>query len=525
MRTGESYTSDLCAERFDAIIIGSGISGLCTAAMLAQHGKRVLVLEKHFKVGGFTHTFRRKEYTWDVGIHYIGGVHRKRSISRRLFDRISDSKLQWAQMDDTYDRIIFPDQSYDLTAPKAQFIENLSGYFPDDIDAVLQYVDLIGKVARAGIGFFAAKAFSGMLETVTYSLMSRKFLSFSSRSTKQVIGELTANPRLLGVLTGQWGDYGLPPASSSFGMHALLARHFMDGANYPVGGAGRIAETIVPVIEEGGGRVVVSAAVDEIIVRRQKAVGVRMANGDEIAAPAVISSAGVMNTYRMFLRNAALSDAFRPPLETVRSSSGHMCLHVGLKQSAETLGLETTNLWVYPGYNHDRNVSRYLEDPEKDLPIVFISFPSAKDPTWEQEHPNTATIEAISLAPYTWFEKWQDRPWKKRGEDYEYFKQALASRLLQAVEKHVPAVRGRIDYYELSTPLSTRELANYSLGELYGLDHSPARFQQRWLQPRTPIDDLYLTGQDVITAGVTGGLMAGLLTASVVLKRNLLSDL
>jgi len=232
-----------------------------------------------------------------------------------------------------------------------------------------------------------------------------------------------------------------------------------------------------------------------------------------------------VNTYRRFLRKASLDESMRPPLDAVRSSSGHICLHVGLKQSAETLGLETTNFWVYPGYDHDQNVSKYLEDPENDLPIVFISFPSAKDPTWEQEHPNTATIEAIGLAPYAWFEKWQDRPWKRRGEEYEDFKQALASRLLQVVEKHVPAVRGRVDYHELSTPLSTREMANYSLGELYGLDHSPTRFQQRWLRPRTAIGDLYLTGQDVTTVGVTGGLMAGLLTASVVLKRNLLRDL
>ena len=54
---------------YDVIIIGSGISGLCCAALLSMEGKKVLVLEKHFKVGGYTHTFKRKKYEWDVGIH------------------------------------------------------------------------------------------------------------------------------------------------------------------------------------------------------------------------------------------------------------------------------------------------------------------------------------------------------------------------------------------------------------------------------------------------------------------------
>jgi all-trans-retinol 13,14-reductase len=182
-------------------------------------------------------------------------------------------------------------------------------------------------------------------------------------------------------------------------------------------------------------------------------------------------------------------------------------------------------MWIYPGYEHDRNVSAYLADGENEFPGVFVSFPSARDPLWEQGHPGTATLEAITMAPYEWFEQWKERPWKKRGEDYERFKQRLSARLLASVEEHVPAIRGKIDYHELSTPLSTRDLVNYPLGEMYGIEHSPSRFQQKWLQPRTPIRNLFLTGQDITTVGVTGALLAGLLTASVVLKRNLLREL
>jgi len=95
--------------------------------------------------------------------------------------------------------------------------------------------------------------------------------------------------------------------------------------------------------------------------------------------------------------------------------------------------------------------------------------------------------------------------------------------LKTALEQHVRQVRGKIDYCELSTPLSTRHFANYARGEIYGLAPVPARFRLDCLGPRTRIPGLYLTGADVTLCGVTGALSAGLLTASSILGRNLRS--
>ena len=68
-------------------------------------------------------------------------------------------------------------------------------------------------------------------------------------------------------------------------------------------------------------------------------------------------------------------------------------------------------------------------------------------------------------------------------------------------------------------------MANYNAGELYGIDHTPSRFRQKWLKPKTEIEGLYLTGQDILTAGVAGALSAGALTASVILKKNLFKNI
>ena len=102
----------------------------------------------------------------------------------------------------------------------------------------------------------------------------------------------------------------------------------------------------------------------------------------------------------------------------------------------------------------------------------------------------------------------------KRGDDYEAVKERIAQRLLAELYKQMPQVEGKIDCYELSTPLTTQHFINYEKGEIYGLDHAPTRFRQKFLKPRTPIKNFYLTGQDIVTAGVAAALFSGVLTAT-----------
>jgi all-trans-retinol 13,14-reductase len=198
-------------------------------------------------------------------------------------------------------------------------------------------------------------------------------------------------------------------------------------------------------------------------------------------------------------------------------------LYLGVKQSARELGLNGTNLWIYPSPDHDANLTRFLHDPSAPFPVLYISFPSAKDPEFEHHHPGRATLEGVVFAPYEWFARWEDSRWKHRAAEYDAFKQGLAARIQAEVERNVPAVAGKIDHAELSTPLTTRHFMNYQQGEAYGLAATPERFRLRSLTPHTPIRNLYLTGQDVASLGVAGALFGGVMTASAVLSRNLMS--
>lgn len=527
MRIGTSYKQhrDL-RDDWDAIVVGSGIGGLSVAATLAKLAdKRVLVLEQHYTAGGFTHTFRRPGYEWDVGIHYIGDVGHPKATGRRLFDFLTEGELQWEDMGDVYDRIILGERAYDFVKGRERFRAQMHEYFPDDKDAIDQYLEKVMATVKKSATFFAEKAVPPLLSSLVGGMMRRPALKEATRTTREVLEEITSNQELIGVLTGQFGDYGLVPAESSFYIHAMVVAHYLRGAAYPVGGSSRIAQTILPVIESTGGEVVTNAEVVEILVRDGTAIGVKLEDGRELRAPVVISDAGVINTFEHLLPNDAAEEiGYAKKARKLGASIAHLSLYVGLEGTTEELGLNKTNLWIYPDHRHEQNFARFKQDLRAPFPVVYLSFPSAKDPDFQRRFPGHSTIEAITLGPYSAFAQWEGTSWKNRGAEYETLKAELSERLLEFVYAHAPATRGRVQIAELSTPLTTRNFAAHPAGAIYGLAHTPARFEQRWLRPRTPIKGLFLSGADIASAGLMGALMGGMLCTSAVLGGNALAQ-
>lgn len=515
-RTGTRFRPRLVRDDYDAIIIGSGMGGLTAAALLAKLGKRVCVLEQHYTAGGYTHSYEREGYEWDVGVHYIGEVHKPWSAIRRIFDVISDGNLEWAPMDARYDRIVLGDKVIDYVAGREEFKAEIKLHFPEDADAIDRYVDLLSEVSAKVPRFFAGQALPrsvGML----YNKLRRWWLpDYFFKTTREVLEGLTQNQELIGLLTAQWGDYGLPPAKSAFVMHAMVAKHYITGGNYPVGGAIKISETIIPQIEAAGGHVFTYAGVDKIIVENGRAVGVRMQkDGLELRAPQIVSCAGLIPTYTRLLEpEVAAQHNLLEPLKKVDLSAATLCLYAGFKGSAAELKLPKTNYWVYPSHDHDRNLSDFKAGKTRQTPLTYISFPSAKDPAWDAHYPNKATVEIVALALPEWFAQWKGTTWNKRGAEYDALKAKLTAELLETLYQHQPQLREALDFCELGTPLSTEWYQWNEEGEIYGIDHTVERFEQHWIHSETPIKGLYLTGADTVTAGVGGALMAGVMTAT-----------
>jgi len=512
---------------YDAIIIGSGMGSLTCAALLSKEGKKVLVLERHYVAGGFTHVFKRKGYEWDVGIHYIGEVQNEYSPIRKMFDYISNNKLKWEDMGEVYDKIIIGNKTFDFVKGVENFRSKLKSYFPKDSIAIDKYIELVFKANKAMKKFYLEKTLPNFLSSLFGFFLRKPYLKYTSKTTHEVLNSITKNKELIKVLTAQYGDYGLPPKLSSFAMHASVVKHYFKGGSFPVGGSSQIVKTIDPVIENSGGQIVVRAEVKKVIIVKNKAVGVELYDGKKIFSKIIISGVGVFNTYNKLIdEDISRSYGFKNQLKSLKPSVAHGCLYVGLKGDAKSLKLPKNNLWIYQdNIDHDESVEIYLKNQLRDFPLVYISFPSAKDPTWNERYPGRSTIDIITLLPYESFEKWEGSSWKKRDKAYDDMKDKISKRLLEHLFDHLPNLRNKIDYYELSSPLTTKHFVNYQKGELYGIDHSPQRFNQKFLRPKTPIKGLYLTGQDIVSAGVGGALFSGLITSASITGINFMKKI
>jgi all-trans-retinol 13,14-reductase len=525
--TGQAYKHLTLADEYDAIVIGSGIGGLTTAVLLARHAAaRVLVLERHYMAGGFTHVFSRPGFEWDVGVHYVGRVNDPRSPERAAFDYVTGGRLHWNALPDVFDRVRIGERRFDVGAGTERFRDDLRREFPAERKAIDDYLAAVHAVARASGLFWAEKVVPPPVARLAGPAMRASFLRYARRTTARVLDDFTMNRELRAVLTAQWGNYGLPPGRSSFAMHAIIAHHYLEGAAFPVGGAAGIAAAIAPAIEAAGGAIAVSAEVREILVDGNRAVGVRMNDGREIRANIIVSNAGAATTFGSLIPAAAAARAGTAnALRTLEPSMAHLCLYLGMSGPASGGDVVASNLWVHPSADFDANVARSTADPSAAFPLLFISYPSAKDPTFADRHPGRATAEIVVPAPFAWFERWTQTRWKHRGADYDAFKAELTERILTQFAVHAPEASGRVTYAELSTPLTTAHFAGAPRGAIYGAAATPARFESRARGPRTPIRGLYLTGADACCEGVTGALFGGVMAASAILGRNLLSDI
>ncbi|HJL16570.1 MAG TPA: NAD(P)/FAD-dependent oxidoreductase [Sandaracinaceae bacterium LLY-WYZ-13_1] len=500
---------------WDYVVVGSGMGGMTTAALLSKLGKRVLVLEQHYVAGGFTHVFKRPGFHWDVGVHAVGEVT-EHSLTGRLLRSLTDGELEWASLGPVYDEFHFPDGFHiDFPDSPARFRQNLLDAFPDEREAIDGYLHLARSVAKSMKTYYLARMAPSAVGRFTDELFGRKAQRYLTMRTKDVVAELTDDPRLAALFTAQWGYYGSTPSRSSFAIQALVVKHFAHGGYYPVGGASRIAETLLGTVAKAGGWTAIRADVKRILVEDGAAVGVELGDGRRIESGRVVSAAGVASTVRRLLPPPWCDEAWARSVEALPPAPAHVCLYLGFEGDIRKAGASGANKWFYETWDMEADAWDVSPDAETlgPAPVLYCSFPSLKDPAHDPGERERHTGEIVTFVPYEVFEPWKDARWKKRGEAYEAFKERMKDRLLRQFFEHVPELEPMLVFAELSTPVSTEHFVRPVQGSIYGIEPTPNRFANRWLRPRAPIRNLFFSGSEVATVGVIGAMMGGVLAA------------
>jgi len=377
-----------------------------------------------------------------------------------------------------------------------------------------------------------------VINTGLYSLIMRKYTKLYRLTAQEALDSLSDNEEFKSVLSYIFGDMGAAPSELGVLGYATLINHYIPGSFYPLGGPSEIALQIIPIIERNGGRVLVDAPVSKILVNdkgRANGVTVRKAGGDiNIFAKRIISDAGIVNTFKFMLpKEIATKAPLYQYIEKVGPSCSNMSVFVGINGSQKDLQLQTSNTWAFTGQCLEKELQAYMsmsfeKAAESECPLMFISFPSAKDPSWQSKYPGKSALLILTLCPWSWTSQWQEGKLKHRGDEYEGLKMRLGHQMWRQCEQLYPQIEGKMDYIDVGSPLSNKHYLGQPEGEMYGLDHNKMRFEPKvavQFRAETGIPGLYLTGQDILTCGFSGAMSAAYLTAGAVLHRNLFNDI
>ena len=483
-------------KQYDAIIIGSGLGGLVTAAILSKEGFEVCVLEQHHVIGGCLQSFKRKGHIFDTGIHYVGSLS-EGQVMYQYFKYLGIyDKLNLRKLDESgFDRIILDNKEYKHAMGHENFYETLCQQFPEERDGLKSFCK---RVQEIGSGISVDIMKEGKISNLR---IEDRFISAYDEIRNHV-----NNPTLQNILAATNPLCNGYKDTISIYEYGMILNSNIEGAHTFAGGTQQIADLLAKVIEENGGKVIAGAKVAKISISEGVAEYIELSNSERIYAKHIISSIHPANTLSMLDNNNIIKRPFINRIKSLPNSNGIFTMYAVPKEN--TIKYENRNYYIYDKENvwledkdyHDGNIPAYL----------VCMHPSATSEYVDN-------ISVMIFMPKFLYEEWNETTLGKRDDSYNDFKQKYSERLCKKLYERFPALKENIEEIYTSTPLTYRDYTSTPDGTAYGITKDCRNPMLSHFMSRTKIPNLYLTGQNLNIHGCLGTTLSAAITCSEIL--------
>ncbi len=494
--------------RFDVVLVGSGISVLTCASVLAKKGKSVCVLERYVKPGGYLHGFKRFGHHFDTGAHYIGAM-KKGQPFRQLLEYLGvyEDELFVPLDESAFDVLHFPKMTVELPQGYVALAERLKNLFPSEGTAIDTFLDHLQKSSS----LFQTYKFQDRVD-------QDKLMFYINSPLAKIVEPLTQNESLKVILYAHCLLHGVNPKDVPFGMHSIMMDSFITGAYGLSRGGDALAQKFVKVIEASGGKVLLKKNVVKIHNEGGVVKSIECADGEVLEAELFISGIHPKKTFELLSDASVLKPVFKERIASLKESTASFGVYAEVAGPAR----------LHPRRNHfffEREGIDGLFDiptsPTKPRAVFANSAERLADVNSQNQG-----VKLLAAGPYAWFSKWENNKVGHRGADYEDFKKGYASQLWSLVSDYCPGIQDAVTNEVTSSALSNIYFNGSPEGSGYGIYHSISVTGPRAIGPRTHLRNLLITGQSTLFPGFLGAATAGIRAAgNVVGTKELLEDI
>lgn len=481
-------------------IMGGGLGGLMTGALLTREGYRVVVFEKNAILGGGLQSFRRGKYMFDTGMHIFGGMGEGGQLRRICRYLGIEERLEIAPRHDTLmdasngRRITLPFGRQAWAAKWCRTLPDINGV------ELTAYLDRMYAMTEQEPLYHLRPSESDLsLPDINLSVYDFIHHGFTDPLLRKIIPYISLF----------YGGRRDTPAL----LHALISCAHIEGTYTFTGGSISFARLLAGVIEEGGGEVHCAEEVTGIDTTGRKISAVHTSKGT-YTADHYVSDMPISRLLEI-IPASAFTPAFRRRIGEAPYSISALVVFIGLKprtlcynREAYYSALPCVDFWALDACSQDV------------WPRVAFALPCE-----DRKNPGFAdTITMVCPMSYDFVRPWADSCSGQRPDDYYRWKQMMtrqAIRMIEPIGFEVPLAEA-IDFIDSGSPLTIRDYYGTPCGAIYGIHRSSSNPMQASLNTRTRLVNLFLTGQDVNFHGMLGTSLTAILTAEAIVGRNVI---